>query len=132
MKSCFVALVFACLLGAQPKPGTGSIEGHVLRALTNAPVPKATVSLQTPEVWLTAYTDTDGRFQFTALPPGPYKLSAKHPGFLDRRARRPILIAQDEHVPDAELRLAPQSVITGRVLDEDGDPVGGAQIAVYK
>lgn len=34
-------LVSACTLVARPKPGTGSIEGHVFNSLTSAPVRNA-------------------------------------------------------------------------------------------
>jgi len=124
--------IAACTLFAQPKPGTGSIDGHVFNSLTSAPVRKATVTLTAPQIRLVADTDAAGKFQFTGLPPGTYKLSASHSGFLDHPARRPILLGADDHVTDAEIRLPPQGVIAGQVLDEDGEPVSGAAIRVYK
>lgn len=125
-------LAFACTLGAQSNPGTGSIEGHVFNSLTGQPVRKATVTLTAPQIRLVAEADAAGRFQFTALPPGSYKLSAAHSGFLDHAARRPITLGQDDHVTDAEIRLPPQGVITGHVLDEDDDPMGGALVTIFK
>ncbi|MGD0000881.1 MAG: carboxypeptidase-like regulatory domain-containing protein [Bryobacteraceae bacterium] len=125
-------LVLACTLAAQSNPGTGSIEGHVLNSLTSAPVRKATVTLTAAQARLVAEADAAGRFQFTALPPGSYKLSATHSGFLDHAARRPITVGQDDHVTDAEIRLPPQGVITGHVLDEDDDPMGGAVLTIFK
>jgi uncharacterized protein (DUF2141 family) len=133
MKSLLLAgFVSACTLAAQPNPGAGSIEGHVFNSLTSAPVRKATVTLTTPQIRLVAETDADARFQFTGLPPGTYKISASHSGFLNRPARRPVRLGQDDHITDAEIRLPPQGVITGRVLDEDGDPVGGARVMLIK
>jgi hypothetical protein len=125
-------LLSACTLAAQPSPGTGSIEGRVLNSLTGAPVRKATVNLSAPQFQLIAETDAEGRFQFTALPPGNYRLSARHSGFFDRKARRPVALGQDGHVTDAEIRLPPQGAIAGRVVDEDGDPVGGAMVMISK
>ena len=124
--------VSACTLAAQPGPGAGSIEGHVFNSLTRAPVRKATVTLTTPQIQLVADSDAVGQFQFTALPPGNYRLSASHSGFLDHRARHPITLGQNDHLTDAEIRLPPQGVITGHVLDEDGDPVGGAGVMLFK
>jgi hypothetical protein len=127
-----VGLVCSCTLAAQPAPGTGSIEGHVFNLLTGAPVRKATVELQATQIRLSADTDAEGRFQFTALPAGSFSLSAKHPGFLDRVVRRPMAIGQDGHVTDVEIRLPPLSAVSGRILDEDGDPVGGARVTIFR
>jgi carboxypeptidase family protein len=125
-------ILVAYALAAQPNPGAGSIEGHVFNSVTSAPVRKATVTLTAPQFWLNAETDAAGMFQFTGLPPGIYKLSASQTGFFEHRARRPITLAQDGRVKDAKIRLPPQGVITGRVLDEDGDPMGGAHLAIFK
>ena len=127
-----VALVSAGTLAAQPAPGTSSVEGHVLNSLTGTPVRKALVELKTSQVWLSSGTDSEGRFQFTALPSGIYRLSLKRPGFLDRLVKRPIILGEDGHVADLEIRLLPLSVISGRVLDEDGDPVSGAWVTVFR
>jgi Carboxypeptidase regulatory-like domain len=126
--------VSACTLAAQPNPGATSIEGHVLSSLTGAPLRKATVVLTAPtsQIRLVADTDAEGRFQFIGVPPGTYRLSASRTGFLDRPTRRPIPFGPNDHVTDAEIRLPPQSVITGHVLDEDGEPVDRAWVRVFK
>jgi hypothetical protein len=134
MRYVLFVLVSACMLVAQqPKPGTGSIEGTVLDSLTGAPVRKAIVNLiGSQNQWLGDETDAKGRFHFTALPAGSYRLTGGHAGFLSHGARRPIVLGQDGHVTDAEIRLPRQGVIAGRVLDEDGDPVGGATVSLFK
>src|ERR1035437_2184987 len=73
-----------------------------------------------------------GKFQFTGLPPGTYRLSASHSGFFDHPARRPVSLGTTGQVTDAEIRLPPQSAIAGHILDEDGDPVGGARVLIFK
>lgn len=130
-------IVSACTLVAQSNPGAGSIEGHVFNSVTSAPIRKATVMLTTPQItarqiWLVADTDATGKFQFTGLPPGAYRLTASHSGFFDHPARRPVSVGPSDHVTDAEIRLPPQSVIAGHILDEDGDPVGGARVWIFK
>lgn len=126
--------VSACTLSAQPNPVAASIEGHVLSSLAGAPLRKATVVLTAPTspIRLIADTDAEGRFQFIGLPPGTYRLSASRTGFLDRPTRRPISLGPNEQVTSAEIRLPPQSVITGHVLDEDGEPVDRARVGVFK
>jgi protocatechuate 3,4-dioxygenase beta subunit len=128
-----LALLAASISAAQPEPGTGSIAGQVVHALTGAPVRKATVVLTAPAapIRLVADTDAEGRFQFLGLPPGTYKLSATRAGFLERSARRPFTLAADAQVTDALIRIPPQSAIAGRILDEEGDPVPNAQVSIF-
>lgn len=132
MRSALLAAVLAAgALAAQPQPGAGVISGHVLHALTSAPLRKATVSLIHPDFRLTAETSSEGWFEFTGLPPGAYRLSAARPGFLERRAR-PIQLAPGARVTDAALRLPPHSVIAGMVIDDDGEPAAHAQVWLHK
>jgi len=48
---------------------SSSIEDTVLPSVSNSPVRKPTVTLIGPQFRLSASTDPEGRFQFTALPP---------------------------------------------------------------
>ena len=125
-------LVSVCTLAAQPQAGAGLIEGHVLNALTGEPLRKATVTLTAPQILLVDNTDAAGKFQFTGLPPGTYRLSASHAGFLDHAARRPVSLGANQEVADSEIRLPPQGVIAGRILDEDDDPAPGATVSIFK
>ncbi|MBC7928449.1 MAG: carboxypeptidase regulatory-like domain-containing protein [Bryobacteraceae bacterium] len=125
-------LVSVCILAGQPSPGAGTIEGHVFNSLTSVPVRKATVRLTAPQIGLTAETDSEGKFQFTGLPPGAYQLSASRSGFLERPVRRPIALGPEAHVTDAEIRLPPQGVITGRILDLDGDPADAVRVLAFR
>jgi hypothetical protein len=59
-------------------------------------------------------------------------MSANRTGFLDRPVRRPITVDQNHGSINVEIRLQPQSVIIGHVLDEGGGPVDRAQIAIFK
>src|ERR1041385_4745155 len=126
------ALISAGLLGAQSDPGAGSIEGQVINLLTSAPVRKATVTLTASEVRLVADTDATGKFQFLALPPGTYRISATRSGFLERPARRVVTVGQGEQVRGAEIRLSPQGTLSGHILDEEGEPVDRARVWIYK
>ena len=125
------ALVCACA-AAQPKPGEGSIEGRVVHALTNAPLRRATVALTGGPFRLVAETDADGKFDFTALPPGSYRLTASRTGFRERRVARLAAVGGKERVQVADIRLAPQGVIAGRVVDEAGEPADRARVWVFK
>jgi hypothetical protein len=82
-------------------------------------------------------TGEDGKFEFSGLPAGKYSLEGAKRGF--------ISAAYDQHDQfstaivtgaglDTEtlmLRLAPDAVIAGKVLDEFGDPVRAARLTLY-
>jgi hypothetical protein len=82
-----------------------------------------------------ATTDAAGKFHIDAEP-GDYYLTAKRAGFGDYRYHpqgkynldgRVHLTAGDE-LTGVELRMVPQAAVSGKVVDEDGDPVGGAMV----
>jgi protocatechuate 3,4-dioxygenase beta subunit len=153
MKSVLVLGVLAAgTLAAQ-----GSIEGQVFNAATGAPLKKTMVrlnALNSPgqgyggqqaqqgrmPVNLAKETDDQGNFSFTGLDPGRYSLSAQRTGFLRQSygARHfntngvPIVLTQDQHIKNLAFRLAPQSVIVGKVIDEDGEPAAHVLVQALK
>lgn len=134
-KLLLAGVISIATLAAQPTPGAGSIAGHVFDSVTGAPVRKATVRLMAGQnrTSLTAGTDAEGKFEFSALTPGTYVLLASHTGLLDLLSRRTtVSLGPDGHIADATIRLPPRSFITGRVVDEDGDPVDRAQVLLFK
>jgi protocatechuate 3,4-dioxygenase beta subunit len=131
-KAALVAVLCACrLCGQPPAPGTGVIRGVVRNAQTNAPVRRATVTLTARAIRLTALTDAEGKFDFSALPPGTYRLTATRTGFLDRPARRPIPLSAAESA-QTEIRLPPAGAIAGRVVDESGEGMDRCNLVLYK
>ena len=82
-------------------------------------------------------TSDDGKFEFRGLPAGKYSLEGTKRGYIsagyDQHDQFSTAIVTGAGI-DTEglwLRLAPAAVITGRVLDEAGDPVRRAQVIVY-
>ena len=158
--SCLAAAGAAFGFQAAPAPAKGTIEGQVLSA-SGTPLKKASVRLiamldipalagtaagqprtappQRPTV-LNKETDDQGRFSFTGLEAARYQLSAERQGYLRQSygARKysgggtPIRLGQDQHVKDVVFKLSPQAVITGKVVDEDGDPVTNVQVRAMK
>jgi hypothetical protein len=51
---------------------------------------------------------------------------------MDQPLRRAISLMSDENVTGAEIRISPWGSISGRVLDEDGEPEPGALVTVFK
>jgi hypothetical protein len=125
-----------------PKPGTSAIRGRVLAAGTNSPIRRATVSLQAPNP-LDAYTtttDLEGRYEFTELPSGEYRLSASKGTFVPTEygQRRPfergkaIKLEEGEDAEKIDIVLSRGVVITGTLLDDVGDPAVGVPVTLMR
>src|SRR5579859_920242 len=136
--------VLAGTIGAQtPDPKPGSIDGVVTNSVTHEPVKKATVSILLPQTrkanpsTQTAITDAAGHFHFDSVAPGSYRLTANCDGFVRDAAdpTRPgaqLTVAEEQQIKDAALKLMPVATISGHILDEDGDPIVRAQVAVMR
>ena len=107
-----------------------------MNSATGEPVRKAQVkliSMGAARKDESAVTDAAGRFEFTALPPGNYALAASREGFDSATKRggmqlQRLTLAAGEEKNDAVIRLTPYGVVTGRILDEDGDPIRQIQV----
>jgi protocatechuate 3,4-dioxygenase beta subunit len=119
---------------AYPQRQGAQVQGHVLNALTNEPIRKAHVSLQrldAKDPSVVAITDSTGQFLLAGIEPGRYRLGAERTGYIRgafgaRRTDGPgtaLVLEQGQQLQDLVFKLMPQSVITGRVLDEEGEPV---------
>ena len=128
-----------------PDPGgTASIAGTLVTGDSGRPVRRARVTLSSaqPAVVKVATTDDLGRFLFDKLPPAQYTLSASKAGYLDvsygqrqpgsGRPGTPIRVAADQHVERVALVMPRGGVITGRVLDEGGEPAFGTPVRAMR
>ncbi len=85
-------------------------------------------------------TDVQGRYELKDLPAGRYNITVSKGGFVtlsygQRRpleSGRPLEIGDGQAVDRVEFRLPRGSVITGRVLDEFGEPVANARVQVMR
>jgi carboxypeptidase family protein len=121
------------------KPGTAIIRGRVVAADTGQPLRKVFVRASSPEVreGHVASTDTEGRYELKELPAGRYTLNASkgsYVGLAYGQVRpfepgKPLEIADGQTVEKVDFMLPRGAVITGRVLDEFGEPVADAQVA---
>jgi Carboxypeptidase regulatory-like domain len=103
-----------------------SVSGSVVRADTSEPVAQVRVLLTKVDGGLNnaIVVTTDGRGRFAArdVPAGTYRIFATHDDFV-RAESTPIVTGPDQAVRDVTLRMTPTGVITGRTIDEYGDPV---------
>ncbi len=83
-----------------------------------------------------AVTDATGKFRFEAVDPGDYHLTVKHAGFVDQTYSPParwrvegfLHLAAAQELTDLEFRMVPHGALSGRVVDEDGDPAPNALV----
>ena len=120
-------------LGTRPaqKPG-GTLRGRVLAGDTAAPLRRASVTLAAPEIGSPRATTTglDGRFEFKDLPAARYTLTARKAPYValefgqrtpfERGA--PLDLTEGQTLDKIELTLPPGSAISGRIVDDLGDP----------
>jgi hypothetical protein len=115
---------------------TCSADGTVVNRVTREPVPRAKLTLATPAGYKYATSDASGKWSFSGIACGLGTVTVSRFGFLDQQqaegAPRAIALSPDSPVHDLTLELLPQSVITGKVADENGDPVMGMSIIGYR
>jgi protocatechuate 3,4-dioxygenase beta subunit len=122
------------------------VEGTIL-SMNGEAVRKATVRLQgtggqpgQPPSSYSETTDNGGKFMFDDVAPGRYTLSADKPGFVGTRygARSntspgtQLYLTAGMEMKDLAIKMAPQGVIAGKVVDQDGDPVVSVQVQAMR
>ncbi|MFB3829969.1 MAG: collagen binding domain-containing protein [Bryobacteraceae bacterium] len=141
------AVLCAAALAAQPprtpRPETPqykpedacTVEGLAVNAATGEPLRKASVRLRRADGGYgarsyTATTDAAGKFTIANVAPGSYRLSAQRNGFVDTdwAAGAPFSLTPRQRLADVSFRMLPHGVITGRVVDEDGEAVAGIDV----
>lgn len=82
-------------------------------------------------------TDEDGKFAFNNLSAGKFSLVGAKRGFVSAgydqhdQFATAIVTGAGVDTENLVLKLSPDAIITGKVLDESGDPVRHARIALY-
>jgi protocatechuate 3,4-dioxygenase beta subunit len=126
----------------QPAAGTASIAGTIVSDTQPArPLRRAIVTLLTPDnsFGRTTVTDDGGRFEFAALPAGKFAITASKPGWSSmtygaRRSGRPGTSVQIDEAQrlTISIRLPKAAVITGTVLDPNGQPAAGVIVRAMR
>lgn len=120
------------------------MEGQVLDAATGAPVKKAQITLRLVESnrgsGLGTTSDAAGRFAMKDIDPGRYRLFAERNGFVRQeygarvagRQGTVITLSPGQRLTEVVLRLSPQGVLSGVIVDEDSEPVAGVSVQMLK
>jgi len=128
--------------GETPPKGTAVIRGQVMAA-TGSPIRRAQVRVMSSDgrgSGGVTSTDNEGRFEVKELVAGRYNVMASKGGFVtaqfgQRRPNEPgtpIELVDAQTADKVNFNLMRGSVIAGRVLDDGGEPVAGAQVMAMR
>jgi protocatechuate 3,4-dioxygenase beta subunit len=119
---------------------TFRIAGTVVSATTGAPLSQARISIAETKdrgKVVSMITSEDGHFEFSQLKAGKYSLQGAKRGFIasayeqHEQYSTAIVTGAEFSTEKLVLRLTQMALITGHVLDEFGDPVRSARVALY-
>lgn len=147
---CVVPLCVCAVASAQNPPAqetpapvstTFKIAGVVVSSTTGLPLARSRVSVydaRNPrnEAWMV--TREDGRFAFDHLPAGKYSLQGARRGFIPSAYEQheqystAIVTGAGGDTENLTLRLVPEAAITGKILDESGEPVRNAGVRLFR
>jgi protocatechuate 3,4-dioxygenase beta subunit len=126
------------------KDKLASLEGRVLNSLSGEPLKRVTLLLQrtrgggaTP---LTVETDDKGNFSFQDIEPGRYLLVGERTGYARQAygahgnalSGTALLFSAGQQIKELTFKLAPSSVISGKVLDEDGKGIPNVPVMALR
>jgi hypothetical protein len=128
---------------SDPTKQQATVAGTVLRLDTGESLKKARVELvNRSDDKQSIYETTDelGQFHFESVQPGSYRLTVTRNGYVHSEfgQKRPggagavLTLLPGQRMTDLVFKLARTGAITGRVFDEDGEPISGAQIRILR
>ena len=134
-----VALAFQAWTQVPAGPAPSSIEGMIVDQSTNRSVSDVRLTIEEAASKALAGAETsgdNGNFAFRNLKPGTYRITTNKDGYapaMPEGRRAPtsgivFSVAPGQLLKDVVVRLLPQGVITGSVLDTNGSPVVGARV----
>ena len=150
-KTGLFLVVFSVLASAQETPSTtdtsklASIEGVVVNELTKEPIRKVEISLRKQgktgavagSAAYSAITDAAGKFRVESIDPGEYMLTQRKTGFIVSRSNygfsaRLLKLGAGQALTGLRYPLLPQGIVSGRVVDDEGEPVQNISVALMR
>ncbi|MGB9032402.1 MAG: carboxypeptidase-like regulatory domain-containing protein, partial [Acidobacteriaceae bacterium] len=123
-------------------PASFSISGTVISATTGTPLDRAEVSLSTSgprgSQIAESVTTENGSFRFDHLQAGKYRLSASRRGYITAGYQdhdgffTGIVTGRNLTTDRLRLDLLPTAIIGGVVTDDSGEPIGGAEVHLFR
>ena len=120
-----------------------SIAGMVVKLVGSEGLTKARVRLQSMNDQtraISTVTTAGGRFELKGIDPGRYRLTVSRIGFVtqeygQKKSDDPgavLSLRPGQDLKDLLFRLIPSSVIAGRVLEEDGEPLPSVNVTASR
>src|SRR6202790_4338426 len=136
------AFMFASAQESVPAAHAASIAGTVVKEPGSQPLKKVLVQViaenQKEGGNYTASTDADGHFRIENVVPGRYRIFIERAGFVGVNEHglksdvNVFTVQAGQPVEDLLFRMLPTAVISGRITDEDGDPMSGVRVVAQK
>ena len=111
---------------------TGSIAGLVRQADTRAPIPEARIAITGPGVRETTTADFNGRFSFTSLAPGVYRITIEKETFAFDFVQAPAVKVEANATASLTFDLQRAGVIAGEVRDDRGSPRSNVPVTAIR
>lgn len=154
----FVLQVGGVTTSPEAPPKLASIEGKVVRLSNGEPLRRAQLTLSqvpspaelaaaspdnTPRQFPSIppiTTEADGKFNFTKLTPGTYRLTVACNGYVTTEYGKTTAAAQGtiitltpgQAMKDILLTLQASALVTGHVRDSEGEPITGVVVSLMK
>jgi len=137
----FLSALLATAQDSAPA-ANATIAGTVVKEPGSEPLKKVLVQVVAEDQKqggnYSATTDPDGHFRIENVVPGRYRLFMEKAGYLEVNGRglkadvNVFTVQAAQTIEDLLFRMLPSAIISGRVTDEDGDPMSGVRIIVQK
>lgn len=131
MKSA--AILLLAIASVAQAPREAALRGRVAAREDGRPLRNALLTLVNggdPRHWRYAVTDTRGGYEFREVPQGSYRLSCFKAGYLAGEAGGAGVRVGGGDREGVDFRLLRSAAISGRALDEDGEPLAGVTVSV--
>jgi hypothetical protein len=130
---------------AEEAPPPCTVSGSVVTAAEGTPLKSSRVVLipeherRESQVYA-ATSDSGGRFTIKDVPAGRYRFLATHTGYVDQHYQSPgdddtgtvLALQAGQEVKDVLFRMTLAAVFTGRVNDEDSEPMALIQVVALR
>jgi protocatechuate 3,4-dioxygenase beta subunit len=136
------ALLLSSAQESAPAANASSISGAVVQEPGSQPLKKVLVQVVAEDQKqggnYTASTGADGHFRIENVLPGRYRIFFERTGFVEVNGRglksdvNVFTVQAGQSVEDLLFRMLPTAVISGRITDEDGDPMSGVRVLALR